>query len=46
LKPNQLLLNWAVASGAMGEFGPILLIALALPSGECEHGNALVLMLF
>jgi Kef-type K+ transport system membrane component KefB len=36
---------YAVASGAMGEFGPILLIALALSSGEAERGSALVLML-
>jgi Kef-type K+ transport system membrane component KefB len=36
---------YAVASGAMGEFGPILLIAVALSSGEGEHGLALVLML-
>jgi Kef-type K+ transport system membrane component KefB len=36
---------YAVASGAMGEFGPILLIALALSSGEGEHGGSLVLML-
>ncbi|HMF13923.1 MAG TPA: cation:proton antiporter, partial [Gemmataceae bacterium] len=37
---------YAVASGAVGEFGPILLIALALHSGEGEHGSALVLMVF
>jgi Kef-type K+ transport system membrane component KefB len=36
---------YAVASSAMGEFGPILLIALALSSGEGERGSALVLML-
>src|SRR6516165_5776364 len=36
---------YAVASGAMGEFGPILLIALVLSSGEGERGTALVLML-
>jgi Kef-type K+ transport system membrane component KefB len=36
---------YAVASGAMGEFGPILLIALALSSGEGEQGTSLVLML-
>src|SRR5262245_33176290 len=36
---------YAVANGAMGEFGPIVLIALALSSGEGEHGSALVLML-
>jgi Kef-type K+ transport system membrane component KefB len=36
---------YAVASGAMGEFGPILLIALVLSSDEGEHGMTLVLML-
>jgi len=36
---------YAVASGAMGEFGPIVLIALVLSSGEGERGSALVLML-
>jgi Kef-type K+ transport system membrane component KefB len=36
---------YAVASGAMGEFGPILLIALALSSSEVEPESALVLML-
>jgi Kef-type K+ transport system membrane component KefB len=36
---------YAVASGAMGEFGPIVLIALALSPGEGERGIALVLML-
>jgi Kef-type K+ transport system membrane component KefB len=36
---------YAVASGAMGEFGPILLIALALSSGEGEPGGSLLLML-
>jgi Kef-type K+ transport system membrane component KefB len=36
---------YAVASGAMGEFGPILLIALVLSSGEGERGSALVLMI-
>jgi Kef-type K+ transport system membrane component KefB len=35
---------YAVASGAMGEFGPILLIALVLSSGPGEHGSALVVM--
>jgi Kef-type K+ transport system membrane component KefB len=35
---------YAVASGAMGEFGPIVLIALVLSSGEGERGAALVLM--
>ena len=37
---------YAVASGAMGEFGPIVLIALLLSPGEGERGLALVLMLF
>jgi Kef-type K+ transport system membrane component KefB len=37
---------YAVASGAMGEFGPIVLIALVLSSGEGERGSTLVLMLF
>jgi Kef-type K+ transport system membrane component KefB len=37
---------YAVASGAMGEFGPIVLIALVLSSGEGERGTALVLMVF
>jgi Kef-type K+ transport system membrane component KefB len=36
---------YAMASGAMGEFGPILLIALALSDGESERGSSLVLML-
>ena len=36
---------YAVASGAMGEFGPILLITLVLSSGESESGSSLVLML-
>jgi Kef-type K+ transport system membrane component KefB len=36
---------YAVASGAMGEFGPIVLIALALSPGEGERGSALILML-
>jgi Kef-type K+ transport system membrane component KefB len=36
---------YAVASGAMGEFGPILLIALVLSSDERERGLTLVLML-
>jgi Kef-type K+ transport system membrane component KefB len=35
---------YAVASGAMGEFGPIILIALVLSSGESEHGGSLLLM--
>src|SRR5215831_1897333 len=37
--------TYAVANGAMGEFGPIILIALVLSYGEGEHGSALVLML-
>jgi hypothetical protein len=36
---------YAVATGAMGEFGPILLITAALSSGEGEHGGSLALML-
>jgi Kef-type K+ transport system membrane component KefB len=36
---------YAVASGAMGEFGPIVLIALVLSSDEGERGMSLVLML-
>jgi Kef-type K+ transport system membrane component KefB len=36
---------YAVASGAMGEFGPILVIALVLSPGEGERGLALVLTL-
>jgi Kef-type K+ transport system membrane component KefB len=36
---------YAVASGAMGEFGPILLIALVLSSGEGERGSTLVFMI-
>jgi Kef-type K+ transport system membrane component KefB len=35
---------YAVAAGAVGEFGPILLIALAL-SGEGEHGGSAILLL-
>jgi len=35
---------YAVASGAMGEFGPIVLIALVLSPGEGERGNSLALM--
>jgi Kef-type K+ transport system membrane component KefB len=37
---------YAVASGAIGEFAPIILIALALSTGEGEHGGTLLLMLF
>jgi Kef-type K+ transport system membrane component KefB len=36
---------YVVAGGAMGEFGPILLIATVLGSGEGEHEGSLVLML-
>jgi Kef-type K+ transport system membrane component KefB len=36
---------YAVATGAMGEFGPILLIAVALSGGEGNHGGSLWLML-
>jgi Kef-type K+ transport system membrane component KefB len=36
---------YAVASGAMGEFGPILLIALVLSSDEVEPSTSLVLIL-
>jgi Kef-type K+ transport system membrane component KefB len=36
---------YAVAAGAMGEFGPILLITFALSSGEGEHGGSIWLML-
>jgi Kef-type K+ transport system membrane component KefB len=36
---------YAVASGAMGEFGPIVLISLVLTSGEGERGISLLLML-
>jgi Kef-type K+ transport system membrane component KefB len=35
---------YAVAAGAMGEFGPILLIALVLSTGEGEHGGSPVLL--
>jgi Kef-type K+ transport system membrane component KefB len=37
---------YAVASGAIGEFAPIILIALVLSDGEGEHGGTLLLMLF
>src|SRR5262245_38766561 len=37
---------YAVASGAVGEFAPIVLIALVLSTGESEHGGSLLLMLF
>jgi Kef-type K+ transport system membrane component KefB len=36
---------YAVATGAMGEFGPILLITLAFSSGEGEHTGSIWLML-
>ncbi|HEY2146469.1 MAG TPA: cation:proton antiporter [Pirellulales bacterium] len=36
---------YAVATGAVGEFAPIILIALVLSTGEGEHGGTLVLML-
>jgi Kef-type K+ transport system membrane component KefB len=36
---------YAVASGAVGEFAPIILIALVLSSGGGEHGGSLLLML-
>src|SRR5204863_6766292 len=36
---------YAVATGAMGEFGPILLIATALSAGDGGHGGELGLML-
>jgi Kef-type K+ transport system membrane component KefB len=36
---------YAVAHGAMGEFGPILLITVALAPGEGGHGGSLWLML-
>jgi Kef-type K+ transport system membrane component KefB len=35
---------YAVAAGAMGEFGPILLIATVLSAGGGEHGGSLGLM--
>jgi Kef-type K+ transport system membrane component KefB len=37
---------YAVASGAMGEFAPMVLIALVLSTGEGEPRGSLVLMLF
>jgi Kef-type K+ transport system membrane component KefB len=36
---------YAVAAGAVGEFAPIVLIALVLSTGEGEHGGSLVVML-
>jgi len=36
---------YVMAHGALGEFGPIVLIALALSTGESEHAGSLVLML-
>src|SRR5262249_54854667 len=37
---------YAVASGAVGEFAPIVLIALALSTGESEQGGSIWLLLF
>jgi Kef-type K+ transport system membrane component KefB len=37
---------YVVAAGTMGEFAPIVLIALVLSSGPGEQGGSLVLMLF
>jgi Kef-type K+ transport system membrane component KefB len=37
---------YAVATGAMGEFGPILLITGALSSGEGEGGSLWLMLLF
>jgi Kef-type K+ transport system membrane component KefB len=37
---------YVVASGAVGEFAPIVMMALALQTGEGEHGGSLLLMLF
>lgn len=37
---------YAVASGAIGEFAPIILIAVVLSEGEGQHGGTLLLMLF
>lgn len=36
---------YTMASGAMGEFGPILLVVLALSSGDDEHNGSVLLML-
>jgi Kef-type K+ transport system membrane component KefB len=36
---------YVVATGAMGEFAPLVLMALALSSGASEHGGSLLLML-
>jgi Kef-type K+ transport system membrane component KefB len=36
---------YAVATGAVGEFAPIILIALLLSSGEGESGGSLILIL-
>lgn len=36
---------YAVAAGAMGEFGPIILIGTLLTAGEGEHGGSPVLLL-
>src|SRR6185369_16271912 len=37
---------YAVAAGAMGEFGPILLIATVLGGGEGEHGSLVLMVVF
>lgn len=37
---------FAVATGAMGEFGPILLIAIALSGGEGEQGSLWLMLVF
>src|SRR6185295_14794592 len=38
---------YAVAAGAIGEFGPIVLIATVLSTGDGEHGGSpLLLVLF
>jgi Kef-type K+ transport system membrane component KefB len=36
---------YAVAAGAVGEFAPIVMIALVLSTGESEHGGSLLLMI-
>jgi len=37
--------SYVMAHGALGEFGPIVLIALALSTGEGEHSGSVALML-
>jgi Kef-type K+ transport system membrane component KefB len=37
---------YAVAAGAVGEFGPILLIATVLAGGEGEHGSLALMLVF